>query len=259
MKPARIIAVITLILNVIIGGTPAYPLPRVTDVINRIDYLYEQVGDISVKVTITQNKASQGIKVFESLYFRRDKSDEFLIIMTAPDADKGNGYLRVGDNFWMYRQNTRTFQHISRDESIMGTDAKGGDFEKRKLADLYRPETDASGVEIITEEMLGKKPVYKFALTAKVNDVTYPRQVYWVQKEDYLTLKTQSYSLSGTLMQTAYFPKYTVVEGRYIPIQHIYIDEFEKGNKTIVELSGISLALLDPKIFTKAYLENLSR
>ena len=47
--------------------------------------------------------------------------------------------------------------------------------------------------------------------------------------------------------------------GQVHPIQHIYIDEFEKGNKTIVELSGISTEKLDPKIFTKAYLENLSR
>jgi outer membrane lipoprotein-sorting protein len=259
MKRAHTPVIASLVLLVTITGTPAFTLPTVTEVINRIDYLFEQVGDISVKVTITQNKANQGVKVFESLYFRRDKTDEFLIIMTAPESDKGNGYLRVGDNFWMYRQNTRTFQHISRDESIMGTDAKGGDFEKRKLADLYRPETGAGGIEIITEEMLGKKPVYKFGLVAKVNDVTYQRQVYWVQREDYLILKVQSYSLSGTLMQTAYYPKYTVVEGHYIPIQHIYIDEFEKGNKSIVELSGISLAPLDPKIFTKAYLENLSK
>ncbi len=259
MKRTHKAVLAALSLAVTLAGSPAFTLPTVTEVITRIDYLFEQVGDISVKVTITQNKANQGVKVFESLYYRRDKTDEFLIIMTAPEADKGNGYLRVGDNFWMYRQNTRTFQHISRDESIMGTDAKGGDFEKRKLADLYRPETGAGGVEIITEEMLGKKPVYRFGLVAKVNDVTYPRQVYWVQREDFLTLKTQSYSLSGTLMQTAYYPRYTVVEGRYIAIQHIYIDEFEKGNKSIVELTGISLAPLDPKIFTKAYLENLSR
>lgn len=232
---------------------------KVVDIMRKMDYQMEQIGDISVKVNITQNKVTQGVKLFEFLYFRKDKTDEFLIVASAPDSEKGNGYLRSGDNLWMYRNNTRTFSHISRDETIMGTDAKGGDFEKKKLVDLYKPSTDAAGKEDLSEEMLGKKAVLKFTLIAKVNDVTYPKVVYWVDKEAFIPLKMQSYSLSGTLMQTVYYPKWTQIEGKYIAIQHIYLDEFEKGNKSIVELSGISLSALDPKIFTKAYLENLSK
>ena len=256
MKMLQIVCLVVLTTAACINAAAA---PRVSEIVTRMDAMMEQIGDISVKVNMVQNKVRQGVKNYDALYFRRDKTDEFLIVIMAPDTEKGNGYLRVGENFWMYRQNTRTFQHISRDESIMGTNAKGGDFEKRKLADLYRPLAAPGGAEIIEEVMLGKKPVYKFTLTAKVNDVTYPKQVYWVQRDNYLMLKIQSYSLSGTLMQTAYYPRWTQIEGKYIPIQHIYIDEFEKGNKTIVELSGISTKTLDPKIFTKAYLENLSK
>ncbi len=259
MRSIKTVEIIALSLICAAIGIDAFAAPRVSEVIARMDSMMEQIGDISVKVSMVQNKARQGIKNYNVLYFRRDKSDEFLLVIVEPDTEKGNGYLRVGENFWMYRQNTRTFQHISRDESIMGTNAKGGDFEKRKLADLYRPLAAQGGAEIIEEEMLGKKPVYKFTLMAKVSDVTYPKQIYWVQRDNFLMLKVQSYSLSGTLMQTAYFPKWTRIEGKYIPIQHIYIDEFEKGNKTIVELSGISTKTLDPKIFTKAYLENLSK
>ncbi len=246
-------------MSILLTGIQVAAAPTVTEIMNRIDAQMEQRSDISAKVTMTQNLVSQGVKVFESLYFRRDKTDEFLIVMTAPDAEKGNGYLRVGDNFWMYRQNTRTFQHINRDESISGTDTKGGDFEKKKLVDLYKPLLDSKGTEDIKEEMLGKKNVYHFTLVAKVNDVTYPKQVYWVEKDTFLTLKVQSYSLSGTLMQSSYYPRYTQIEGKYIPLQMIFVDEFEKGNKTIVELNGISLAPLDPKIFTKPYLESLSK
>ncbi|OHD62994.1 MAG: hypothetical protein A2176_09190 [Spirochaetes bacterium RBG_13_51_14] len=250
---------IIIIAVLVLACASAHAAPKASDIIKKIDFMMEQIGDLSVKASLVQNRARQGVKTYESLYFRRDKTDEFLIVILAPDTEKGNGYLRVGENFWMYRQNTRTFQHISRDESIMGTDAKGGDFEKKKLVDLYRPLPGAGGAELVAEEMLGKKPVYKFTLIAKVNDVTYPKQVYWVQRDNFLPLKIESYSLSGTLMQTAYYPKWTVIDGKYIPIQHIYIDEFEKGNKTIVELSGISTERLDPKIFTKAYLENLSK
>lgn len=231
----------------------------VSEIMKKMEQMQDQGVDISAKAVLTHQKVRQGVKIYESLFFRRDSDDSFLIIMTSPEVEKGNGYLRVGDNFWMYRRNTRTFQHISRDEEISGTDAKAGDFEKRKFTELYRPVTDKGNREIMTEEMLGKKPVYRFEVIAKVNDVTYPKEIYWVEKENFLPLKVESYSLSGTLMQTAYYPKYTQIQGKYIFLQGLFVDEFEKGNKTILELSGISLDKLDNSLFTKAYLENLSK
>jgi outer membrane lipoprotein-sorting protein len=232
---------------------------RVTKILNTIDEQYALKTDASAKVLVTQQKIDQGTKVIGMEYYRRDKNHNFMIIMTAPESDKGNGYLRVDDNFWMYRRNTRTFQHISRDESIGGTDAHGEDFEDRKMSELYQPLTDASGQELSSEEKLGQIPVYKFEIKAKVNDVDYPKKIYWVRKDNSLILKEESYSLSGTLMQTSYYLKYTQLDGRYIPVKMLFLDEFEKGNKSVVEISEISSKTLNDAIFTKAYLENLSK
>lgn len=219
----------------------------------KIEQLQELTNDIRASVDLTQTKVGQGTKKINMIYYRRDSDDAFLIVMIAPEADKGNGYLRVGDNFWMYRRNTRTFQHINRDESIGGTDAKANDFEKRKLTELYSP------VGTLKEEKLGVIDVYKFEVKARVSDVDYPKKIYWVRKDNYLPLKEQAFSSSGTLMQSAYFLNYTIIDGRYVPVKQIFIDEFEKGNKTLVEISGISTQKLDNSIFTKAYLENLSK
>ena len=101
-------------------------------------------------------------KIIEMTYYRRDSDDSFLIVMTSPETEKGNGYLRVGDNFWMYRRNTRTFQHINRDESIGGSDAKADDFEKRKLTELYEGARDKMGNELIQEEKLGESEIIIF-------------------------------------------------------------------------------------------------
>lgn len=46
--------------------------------------------------------------------------------------------------------------------------------------------------------MLGNKKVWKFTVVAKVRDVIYPKQVYWVEQGTYLQLKVQSYSLSAS-------------------------------------------------------------
>ncbi len=248
-----------LLLLVLLSAAVVVNAQKIDTILRTLDEIMEMKSDVRAKVSLTQQKAEQGTKLIEMMYYRRDSDDSFLIVMLAPEADKGNGYLRVGDNFWMYRRNTRTFQHINRDESIGGTDAKGDDFENRKMVDMYEAAKDASGKEIITEEMLGKIPVYKFEIKAKVNDVDYPKKIYWVRKDNSLPLKEQSFSASGTLMQTAFYPKYTTVDGRFVAIQQIFVDEFEKGNKTIVEISGISTAKLDDAIFTKPYLENLSK
>ncbi len=108
--------------------TAAYANPSITDMITKIDDITKLKTDGTAKVKITQQKVEQGLKNLECIYYRRDSDDSFLIVMTEPESEKGNGYLRVGDNFWMYRRNTRTFQHVNRDESIAGTDSKGEDF-----------------------------------------------------------------------------------------------------------------------------------
>ncbi|MEK6796936.1 MAG: outer membrane lipoprotein-sorting protein [Spirochaetota bacterium] len=232
----------------------AAELPRVADLMSRVEALEEQLTDLSAHVKIVQEKATQGIKAYEMQFYRRDANDNFLIVMTDPLPERGNGYLRAGDDMWMYRKNTRTFQHINRDEAISGTDAKAADFEKRKLTALYKPVTERASATNI-----GKSALYRFEIVNKVNDVKYPKQLYYVDRSNGLPKIVQSYSLSGALMQTAVYITWGMVEGKYIWLKATFIDEFEKGNRSVVELSGISTKPISHGTFTKAYLENLSK
>jgi hypothetical protein len=240
--------------NMVIAATP-----KIDGILQAIDDMFDLRTDGTAKFIFTQQKTGEGVKQYEGIYYRRDKDDSFLMVFTAPEVEKGNGVLKQAENMWIYKRNTRTFQHISRDESIAGTDAKAGDFEKKKLTETYKPVTDASGMEKIAEAKLGDIPVYQFEITAKTEDVTYPKQVFWVRRDNFLPLKMQGYSLSGTLMNTSYNLKYTQIAGKYLPIKSMYIDEFEKGNKTLTEISNISIQKIDEYVFTKAYLENLSK
>jgi outer membrane lipoprotein-sorting protein len=250
-------AITVVILVLSIHAVPA--APDANDLLNKLEVNYKMVSDVKARVVLTQQKAGQGTKTLDMIYYRRDKDNSFLIVMTAPETEKGNGYMRVGDNFWLYRRNTRTFQHINRDESIGGSDANAEDFETRNLTELYEPAKPADGLSGVSEEMLGQIPVYKFEVKAKVNDVDYPKKIYWVRRDNGLELKEEAYSASGSLMQTAYMLKYTEIKKKFVPVKQMFIDEFEKGNKTIVEISGIETEKLVDEIFTKGYLENLSK
>ena len=238
---------------------PLCAQPTVQELLVKIEATHKLTTDIKANVTLTQQKSNQGIKQFDVLYYRRDADDSYLIVMTGPESEKGNGYLRMADNFWMYRKNTRTFQHINRDESIAGSNAKGEDFERRPVTELYEGVKDSLGKESVKEEKLGQIPVYKFEVKAKVSDVDYPRKKLWVRSDNSLLLKEEDCSSSGTLMQTSYFLKYTTVSGKFVPVEQMFVDEFEKGNKTQVKITGIVMDKLDDRIFTKAYLENLSK
>jgi outer membrane lipoprotein-sorting protein len=249
----------TMLLTILLASTSLFALPAIGGILKTMEGIYKMTSDAKARVQMTQQKKDEGVKNFDILWYRRDRDNAFLMVMAAPENEKGNGYLRVDDNFWMYRRNTRTFQHINRDESIGGSDAHGEDFENRKLTEMYAGVKDAAGKEAISEEMLGQIPVYKLEVKAIVNDVDYPKQIMWVRRDNSLMLKQESYSASNTLMQTAYFLKYTQVDGRYVCVKQMFIDEFEKGNKTIVEISNIATDKLDDKLFTKAYLENLSK
>ena len=248
----------TLMITILLAAS-LFAAPPISQLLEKIEANHKMTTDIKANVTLTQQKTGQGIKQFDVLYYRRDADNSYLIVMTGPESEKGNGYLRVEDNFWMYRRNTRTFQHINRDESIAGSNAKGEDFERRAVTELYEGVKDQNGTETVTEEKLGQIPVYKFNVKAKVNDVDYPKKTFWLRIDNSLLLKEEDYSSSGTLMQTSYYLKYTTVNGRYIPVNQLFVDEFEKGNKTKVDISGISMEKLDDQIFTKAYLENLSK
>ncbi len=236
-----------------------FALPKINSLLEEIDKVQKLSSDVTAKMRFIQERPVQGRRVIEMQYYRRDKDDAFLLIMLDPPVERGNGYLKVNDNFWLYRRNTRTFQHINRDENISGTDIKGGDLERRKTDELYQAELDDKGKEKIIETTLGKISVYKFSIVAKVEDVTYPRQTIYVKTSNKLILKTESYTKSGTLMLTQYFTKYAKVKDRYIVKQAINIDEFEKGNKTMWVIIDFSFDKINDDYFTKGYLENLSQ
>jgi outer membrane lipoprotein-sorting protein len=248
-------------LGLLVLGPALWALPTVQQVIEYIDTNYDVRSDVTAQAKITTRDPDQGTQIIQSVYYRRDTDDSFLIVMADPETERGNGYLRVGDNMWLYRRTTRTFTHIGRDEKIGGSNASAGDFETRKFKDLYKPALDSAGKEIISEQTIGgaKIPVYRVEVTAKVNDVKFPRLVMWVTRDKFLELKRESYAFSGTLMETDLFTNYKEIEGRYIPLLQKFTDEVEKGKTSLLEISGVSFAKVDDYKFDKSYLESLSK
>lgn len=249
--------------RILIAGLATISVPVLavdgTRILKAIEQNESMTQDVRSKVVLTENRTGQGTKVLTMEYFRRDKDKSFVIAMTGPESERGNGYLRQGDHFWMYRRNTRTFQHVNRDESIGGSDAKGSDFESRPLTEMFAPSKDAKGQELLRADTVGGVPCWRLEIRAIISDVDYPRKTFWVRQDNLLLAKQQSFSSSGTLMQTSYFTKYQPIAGRQLSMRMVFVDEVEKGNRSMVDLSEVKVGPVDPQVFTKAWLESKSR
>ncbi len=255
-KPNSISTVLRLVATL---GVATWAAPTGMQILLAVEANETMKEDVQAKVNVTQNRTGQGVKVIAMEYYRRDKDKSFVIAMTGPESERGNGYLRQGDHFWMYRRNTRTFQHINRDESIGGSDAKGQDFESRPLTQMFAPSKDAKGQELLRADTVGGVPCWRLEVRAIVSDVDYPKKVMWVRQDNQLLAKEQSFSSSGTLMQSGYYTKYQPIASRQLAMRMVFVDEVEKGNRSLVDLSDVKVGKVDPEIFTKAWLESKSR
>jgi outer membrane lipoprotein-sorting protein len=209
--------------------------------------------DYSAVFTIVTQKPNEKDSVIQVRLFRRDDHDQIVWIMQKPEAQKGQGFLKVDENIWMYDPESGKFSHSTMKEQIQNSKAKSSDLKRTSYVDDYDIATTAEGV-------LGKYPVWVLTLKAKNNEVSYPTLKLSIRKDKPLILKEEDFSLSDRPMRTVYFPPtYIEVAGKTISSQMLIIDELNKGEKSQLTISDVSVAPLPDATFSKAFLGQSSK
>ncbi|TVQ17699.1 MAG: outer membrane lipoprotein-sorting protein, partial [Spirochaetaceae bacterium] len=183
--------------------------------------------------------------------FRRDRTNQFLILILQPDVQRGQGYLQIDDNVWFYDPDSRRFERTTIRDNIQGSDAQNADLSQRNLSANY-------DVVAWEEGRLGSFDVYILDLQARTTDVAYDRLRIWVRRDQTIVLKQEDYSVSGRLMRTSLFPRYTRVGDRLLPQQILIIDELNQGQRTQLTMSDATIRAIPDSVFTKSYLERVS-
>ena len=243
------------VLIIALGWAPAHALglDDAQALLARIDELSTFTdGDFASLVTIITEDPSSGVTRQQVQLFRRDREGKFLMLVQAPSTMRGQGYLRVDDNLWFYDPESRRFTRTSMKEQFSESDARNSDFETSSYAQDYR-------VTAVSEGRLGRHDVYVLDLAATSSAVTYAGGRIWVTRDPTLPLKVENYSETGRLMRTSLFPSYTSVGGAYIASSMIFVDELVEGRKTRIDLADISVEPLPDSVFTRAYVERVSR
>jgi len=228
--------------------------------LRRIDALITfSEGDFSAEYTIAQERPGEGTSVSKAAVFRRDGAGTYLILMLEPADDKGKGYLKIDDNLWFYDPADRRFTFTSAKERFRSSNARNSDFSRSNFAGDYEV-TGAS------REKLGKFDCAVLELAAKTTDAAFPRTKLWVTDDD-LVRKMEDYSLSGQLLRTVATPTYQKVGSHYAPAGILIVDALRgktiggkfQSEKTQITIAKPSLAAQPDSLYSKAYLEKVSK
>jgi hypothetical protein len=153
--------------------------------------------------------------------------------------------LMVGRNMWFVRSGLRKPVPISPRQRLLGQ-ASNGDI----AATNYAKDYDAT---LAGQDVINGDPVYKLQLTARNDQVTYPRIDYWISAETRLAEKADFYSVSGRIIKSARFEYNNLIEyqGKKIPFvsRMVIQDEINPGQKTTLEYSNVVAKELPPRTF----------
>ena len=210
-------------------------------------------GDYSATISFKIEKPGKPNENIQYKIFERTDKKLMTIVQLFPEADKGNGYLRDGDNIWAYDPISRKFTHTSIKEALGNSDVKLDDVEQDDNS--WRINYDIAAFE---EGKLGAYDVNIITVKAKTNEPSYAKSKYYVRKDLNLILKVEDFSGSDRLMRTTLLPKYAKVPTGYVPTQTIVRDELNPGENTTQIISELTFDTLPDRIFTKAYLEGLN-
>jgi hypothetical protein len=233
--------------------------PEMTELLKHVDERQNNNGDWRAQAYLEQKEKDKVDTVYETEYFRRSADQKFMILFTKPKSSAGQGYLRIDKNLWFYDPSVGKWERRTERERIGGTNSRRSDFDDSRLAQEYDP-TDEG------EEKLGIYTAQKLKLTGKPGqDLAFPVIQIWIDKATRNILKRQEYALSGKLLRTSYYTKWTKIMSSskgaevWYPGEIRFYDEVEKANQTLVIIKSVDPSALPQNLFTKAWLESKSR
>ncbi len=228
-------------------------------ILRRVDELVTFGNDdFSAEYTLTQERPGQGSSVTRFTLFRRDRADTYTILIMEPAADRGKGYLRIGENLSLYDPVDRRFTVTSSRDRFQNSNARNSDFTRSNLAEEYR----ITGHAV---ERLGSYTTDVYDLEAVVDSVTFPVMRIWID-QDNLVRKFEDYSLSGQHMRTTAIPTYRRLGTRFVPVRIVIQDELRgrridgvfRNERTLIAVDRPSLNPVPDMVFTRTFLERVS-
>lgn len=201
-----------------------------TDIIRKSDEKVRGASSLSeIKMTIVRPSWEREMEMKSW-----SKGDELAIILvTAPDRDKGIAFLKRDKELWNWQPSIN--RTIKMPPSMMMQSWMGSDFTNDDLV----KESSIINDYIHTlqgEETIDGRTCYVLQLIPKEDaPVVWGKIITWIDKKDYIQMKSEMYDEDGYLVNTMYGKNIKELGGKILPSLLEVIPAEEEGHKTMVE------------------------
>lgn len=160
-----------------------------------------------------------------------------LTLITAPARDKGQSFLKRQNEMWNW--NPTISRLIKLPPSMMSQGWMGSDYTNDDILKESSVVNDYEH-EILGEEEYEGRVCWKIMMVAKEDAaVIWGHQIRWIDKKDFLFLKSELYDEDGYLVRTELGSNIKSMDGRLIPTRIELIPSEEENQKTIIEIRDI--------------------
>ena len=160
-----------------------------------------------------------------------------LMYILAPSRDRGVVFLKRDKEIWNWQPSIERL--IKLPPSMMMQSWMGSDFKNDDMVRQSSIVNDFSQ-EIVGNETIDGRECYKIELIPKESAaVVWGKVILWIDKKDYLELKSEFYDEDGYLIHTMYGKSIKVMDNVLLPSVLEVIPADDPGNKTLVEYVSV--------------------
>ena len=178
-----------------------------------------------------------------------------LILITDPARDRGTTFLKRNNEIWNWVPAIE--RNIKLPPSMMMQSWMGSDFTNDDLI------KESSNTKDYNHRMIGDSVVmgldcYKIELIPKPDAPVVWGKIYsWIDKNDFMELKTELYDEEGYLVNRVLFSEIELLDGRLLPSKMEYIPVDKQGFSTVIKYHSVDYDIdLSEGYFT---LQNMKR
>ncbi len=184
------------------------------------------------------------------------EDDYALTLITAPAREKGQTFLKRKNEMWSWNPGINRL--IKLPPSMMSQGWMGSDYTND---DILR---ESSVVDdyihtIEEEEDIDGRMCYRIKLLAKEDaGVLWSRQLWWVDKKEFVVLKAELFDEDGLLVRTEYGKEIKILDGRLLPTLLELIPAENPGNKTVLKIIEMKFNIkLDESFFSQQNMKTI--
>lgn len=176
--------------------------------------------------------------------------DYSLVVITDPAKEKGQSYLMVDNEMWMW--NPTISRIVKLGPSMMSQGWMNSDYSNDELLNGGSIVSDYDK-KIIGNETVNGKDCWKIELTPKSStNIIWGKQILWISKDKDLILKNEFYDEDMFLVKTHIASNIKTMDGREIPTQFEIISEDTPDNTTVMTINKIDFDVkVDKSFFTQ--------